>query len=276
MCAQLQRATSGFVRGMEQAWGVTFPEGRNEDLTFMAHCWEDLRVLPKPLALHLASELGGAAGHCVLLALGFQQEQCQVRIFLFRPPLCVHACWTAKLCTCMFGAQPISKALTCLERDVALLLSKPAVVRVSRRALQGGQGRGQSCSASHRHGLNLPSVLVAHQGFQYWIRQPGAVVARPAARSDDQESPPESPTAWQGRTHSVSPPESPVASARPSAEFERASAPAAWQHVRGLLPSPLPFRGDRALALCSRSTQTARVRCASQPGLLLLDPDGMV
>ncbi len=55
-CAlQLQAATKIFVRQMEAEWGATFPEGRNPDISFMAHIWEDLRVLPKPLALHLAS-----------------------------------------------------------------------------------------------------------------------------------------------------------------------------------------------------------------------------
>jgi hypothetical protein len=78
-CAQLQRATSGFVRGIEAEWGVTFPEGRNESIGFMAHCWEDLRVLPKPLALHLASELGALACHGALRALGFRHRRCQAR-----------------------------------------------------------------------------------------------------------------------------------------------------------------------------------------------------
>ena len=58
---------------------MTFPEGRNESIGFMAHCWEDLRVLPKPLALHLASEIGALACHGALRALGFRHMRCQAR-----------------------------------------------------------------------------------------------------------------------------------------------------------------------------------------------------
>lgn len=75
---QLQRATADFVRKMEQKWGASFPEGRNPDISFMAHCWEDLRVLPKPLALHLGSELISFFGRCLLRVMGFRMQTCQV------------------------------------------------------------------------------------------------------------------------------------------------------------------------------------------------------
>ena len=64
---------------MEVKWNRVLPEGRNPDITFMAHVWEDLRVLPKPLALHLACEVMSMAGHALLRMLGFRMENCQVR-----------------------------------------------------------------------------------------------------------------------------------------------------------------------------------------------------
>lgn len=84
MCAQLQAATTLFVRQMEAEWGASFPEGRNPDIKFMAHIWEDLRVLPKPLALHLASEAASLAGAAALRFMGFRKDSCQVR------PSCGH------------------------------------------------------------------------------------------------------------------------------------------------------------------------------------------
>ena len=63
---------------MEVKWRRELPEGRNPDIRFMAHVWEDLRVLPKPLALHLACEVMSMAGHAVLRLLGFRMDNCQV------------------------------------------------------------------------------------------------------------------------------------------------------------------------------------------------------
>lgn len=67
---------------MEAEWGATFPEGRNPDISFMAHIWEDLRVLPKPLVLHLASEAANLAGHAALRWMGFRKDCCQVCLSL--------------------------------------------------------------------------------------------------------------------------------------------------------------------------------------------------
>ena len=64
---------------MEAKWSRELPEGRNPDIKFMAHVWEDLRVLPKPLALHLACEVMSMVGHAVLRYMGFRMENCQVR-----------------------------------------------------------------------------------------------------------------------------------------------------------------------------------------------------
>ena len=75
---QLQDATADFVRGMEEKWDRQLPEGRNPDIRFMAHVWEDLRVLPKPLALHAGCEIVSLLGHAVLRFMGFRMEGCQV------------------------------------------------------------------------------------------------------------------------------------------------------------------------------------------------------
>ena len=40
---QTQASSERFVDEVEKRWGVKFPEGRNPDLTFMAHLWEPLR-----------------------------------------------------------------------------------------------------------------------------------------------------------------------------------------------------------------------------------------
>ncbi len=80
MLLQLQRATADFVRMMEVKWKRELPEGRNPDIKFMAHVWEDLRVLPKPLALHLACEVMTLVGHAVLRYMGFRMNNCQVGI----------------------------------------------------------------------------------------------------------------------------------------------------------------------------------------------------
>ncbi|EIE23278.1 hypothetical protein COCSUDRAFT_47573 [Coccomyxa subellipsoidea C-169] len=83
---RLQAATKIFVRQMEAEWGATFPEGRNADISFMAHVWEDLRVLPKPLALHIASEAASLLGATMLRCMGFRKDCCQGFTYWIRQP----------------------------------------------------------------------------------------------------------------------------------------------------------------------------------------------
>ena len=47
---QTQASSERFVDEVERRWGVKFPEGRNPDLTFMAHLWEPLRLVQHPAA----------------------------------------------------------------------------------------------------------------------------------------------------------------------------------------------------------------------------------
>ncbi len=57
---------------------MRFPAGRNTEIAFMAHVWEDLRVLPKPLVLHLGCEVVSAAAAALLRLMGFRMDTCQV------------------------------------------------------------------------------------------------------------------------------------------------------------------------------------------------------
>jgi len=107
--AQLRARTAEFVRDIERVWGVEFPPGRNPDLIFMAHLWEPLRVLPKPLALHLASEAAGLACHALLAGLGFRRRSSQARAHTLpcgapgrrAGRLGMHAFACTRVCLCM-------------------------------------------------------------------------------------------------------------------------------------------------------------------------------
>ncbi|BDA49445.1 hypothetical protein COCOBI_14-0620 [Coccomyxa sp. Obi] len=83
---QLQRAVAEFVDQIELEWGVKFSEGRNSEIGFMAHVWEDLRVLPKPLALHLVCELVSALATALLWQMGFRMDTCHGFTYWIRRP----------------------------------------------------------------------------------------------------------------------------------------------------------------------------------------------
>ena len=58
---------------LEATFGVRIPEGYNPGLQFMAHLWQPLRVLHKPLAVHVGSEVLAVVSHASLQALGFRR-----------------------------------------------------------------------------------------------------------------------------------------------------------------------------------------------------------
>jgi len=62
----------GYVDRIESKYGVTFPEGRNPDVEFMAHLWEPLRWMHKPLVVYIFAECMGLATDCLLRVLGFR------------------------------------------------------------------------------------------------------------------------------------------------------------------------------------------------------------
>ena len=68
-----------------------FAPGRTPGLAFMAHLWEPLPFLWKPLAVHVAAEGMRGATCAALRLLGFRAARCQARTGLQRNP--DHAMW---------------------------------------------------------------------------------------------------------------------------------------------------------------------------------------
>lgn len=60
---------------LEAAFEVHIPEGYNDKLEFMAHLWQPLRVLHKPLLVHLFSEASVLLTHGCLLFMGFRRHR---------------------------------------------------------------------------------------------------------------------------------------------------------------------------------------------------------
>ena len=63
---------------IEKKFGVSFPPGRNTSITFMAHLWEPLRWIHKPLAVFLGAEIMCVATDALLYAQGFRSYRQQV------------------------------------------------------------------------------------------------------------------------------------------------------------------------------------------------------
>lgn len=61
-----------YIERIEQRFGVTFEEGRNPDVEFMAHLWEPLRWMHKPLVVYMLAECIWLSTDCLLRALGFR------------------------------------------------------------------------------------------------------------------------------------------------------------------------------------------------------------
>lgn len=59
----MQRYTDEIAR----AWHITFPPGSNPELQLMGHLWEPLKVVHKPLFVHIASEMSVLLTHLALL-----------------------------------------------------------------------------------------------------------------------------------------------------------------------------------------------------------------
>ena len=82
-------AIEAFVREVERRWGVTFAAGRNPALRFMAHLWEPLRVIHKPLALHAACEAATLTSHAALWCAGFRKHHVAGFDYWYREPIAV-------------------------------------------------------------------------------------------------------------------------------------------------------------------------------------------
>lgn len=78
---QLER-TELYIDRIETKFGVKFALGRNASIDFMAHLWEPLRWIHKPLALYLGAETMFIATDALLYAQGFRCHRQQVHVFL--------------------------------------------------------------------------------------------------------------------------------------------------------------------------------------------------
>ena len=71
---EVQESARGlaYIAQIEQTFQLKLEEGRNPDVEFMAHLWEPLRWLHKPLAVYMLAECMGLTTSCLLHALGFR------------------------------------------------------------------------------------------------------------------------------------------------------------------------------------------------------------
>ena len=72
MGAQEKARGLAYIAQIEQTFQLRLEEGRNPDVQFMAHLWEPLRWLHKPLAVYMLAECMGLVTSCLLHALGFR------------------------------------------------------------------------------------------------------------------------------------------------------------------------------------------------------------
>lgn len=75
---QVQAEIDGYLTKLEDKHGYHFAEGGNKDIEFMAHLWEPLRVMHKPLAMFLTSEAVSVLTDVTLFCMGFKLQRCQV------------------------------------------------------------------------------------------------------------------------------------------------------------------------------------------------------
>jgi hypothetical protein len=61
-----------YLKKIEEKFDIEFEPGHNKELEFMAHLWEPLRTIHKPLAVHLACEAMCLATDAILYGIGFQ------------------------------------------------------------------------------------------------------------------------------------------------------------------------------------------------------------
>ena len=72
LSAQEHKVICSYIDRTEKRFGVTFEEGRNPDVEFMAHLWEPLRWMHKPLVVYVCAECIWLSTDCLLRALGFR------------------------------------------------------------------------------------------------------------------------------------------------------------------------------------------------------------
>jgi hypothetical protein len=61
-----QQTVRHFNQKLQDKFDVKFPKGSNPDLQLMQHLWEPLRVVHKPLIIHVFSEMSTFCTHLLL------------------------------------------------------------------------------------------------------------------------------------------------------------------------------------------------------------------
>jgi hypothetical protein len=75
MTAAEKAAVVDTLHNLEVTFEVHIPDGYNDRLEFMAHLWQPLRVVHKPLLVHLFSEASVLLTHGCLLFMGFRRHR---------------------------------------------------------------------------------------------------------------------------------------------------------------------------------------------------------
>lgn len=65
--AEEQERVQRYTAEIARAWNIKFPPGSNPELQLMGHLWEPLKVVHKPLFVHIASEVSVLLTHLALL-----------------------------------------------------------------------------------------------------------------------------------------------------------------------------------------------------------------
>lgn len=73
MSAQEHKDLNGFVQEIQKRFGILFLKGYNSKVQHMAHLFEDLKVVYKPLCIHLLFEMPHLCTPVVLTLLGFRK-----------------------------------------------------------------------------------------------------------------------------------------------------------------------------------------------------------
>lgn len=84
--SQETRRSEEFLQRAEAKFDIYFAPGRSTDIDFMAHLWEPLRWIHKPLFVYLGAEMMWVATDALLYTLGFRVHRHQVS----RNPKCLN------------------------------------------------------------------------------------------------------------------------------------------------------------------------------------------
>eukprot|EP00210_Caulerpa_lentillifera_P006166 g5891.t1 len=72
--AGMEKVPEEMLSQFENQLGVKFQDGYNSKIAFMAHLWEDLNAVYRPLGFYILTELSGVLCGNILVAQGFQRK----------------------------------------------------------------------------------------------------------------------------------------------------------------------------------------------------------